>query len=96
MTAGYERAIKLTERIHVDDYYTDGVVLGQIYKVARLGHIMVEVLEKGRRRRPSAATGSTPSGPIGGSCSALVQMRDSSHSCPPSGGRTGTLGGSPV
>ena len=46
-TPGYERAIQLTGRVKVGAYYTDGKVLGRIYKVARLGHIMVEDCDTG-------------------------------------------------
>jgi hypothetical protein len=47
MTPGYERAIGLTGRVKVGAYYTDGKCLGEIYKVARLGHIMVRECETG-------------------------------------------------
>lgn len=47
MTKGYERAIALTERVKVGSYYTDGKCLGQIHKVASLGHILIEVVEGG-------------------------------------------------
>ena len=47
MTPGYERAIGLTGRVKVGAYYTDGKCLAEIYKVARLGHIMVRECETG-------------------------------------------------
>ena len=47
MTKGYQRAMALTKRVRVGAYYTDGKCLAQVYKVASLGHVMLEVVEGG-------------------------------------------------